>query len=317
MIVVAHQIYRFGPAFSRLRSEPIIDVSSREELLEHLPHATVLAISNLWRTEFLERAPHLQFIQSTSAGMDWFEFPPIARRGIRLASAQTSNEAAVAEHAIALMLSLTRHLHYARDNQAQRLWRTPASKPDCREAEVNGKTLTVVGLGRIGRRVVRVAKALGMRTIGVRRTPRDEGDGPDEVVSPDRLLEAISRADVVVLTCPLTAETDKLIGIEQLSAMKTSGLLINVARGRVVDQSALISALQSGVIAGAALDCFVEEPLPPSSPLWGYSNVLITPHSAGNTQRYEDNVAAILAENIARLEAGASRLLNQVNLQEE
>jgi phosphoglycerate dehydrogenase-like enzyme len=156
-----------------------------------------------------------------------------------------------------------------------------------------------------------------MRTIGVRRTPRDEGNGPDEVVSSDRLLEAISRADVVVLTCPLTAETDKLIGIEQLSAMKTSGLLINVARGRVVDQSALISALQSGVIAGAALDCFVEEPLPPSSPLWGYSNVLITPHSAGNTQRYEDNVAAILAENIARLEAGASRLLNQVNLQEE
>jgi D-2-hydroxyacid dehydrogenase (NADP+) len=126
------------------------------------------------------------------------------------------------------------------------------------------------------------------------------------------LREVLPQADIVALTCPLTPQTEKLINADALAAMKPSAYLINVARGRVVDEPALISALNSGWIAGAALDCTVEEPLPESSPLWNFDNVLITPHTAGETRRYEDNVLDILLENLERLWRGDTELKNQI-----
>jgi phosphoglycerate dehydrogenase-like enzyme len=317
MIVIAHHIYRLGEAYGRLRNDPLIEVSTRDDLRRYLPEATVLAISRFWRNDLLDLAPRLRVIQSISAGTDQFDVGQISRRGIRLASAQTANEVAVAEHAIALMLSLTRQLHYARDHQTLRAWRDLPPVRASREVEVSGKVLAVVGFGRIGRRVARIAKALGMNVIGVQRRPPACDEHADVLVSSDKLNGALEHADIVLLTCPYTAETEKLIGRAQFSVMKSSALLLNVARGRIVDQDALISALEAGELAGAALDCFVEEPLAPSSPLWSFPNVIITPHSAGNTQRYEANVAAILAENVTRLESGALKLLNQVNFLEQ
>jgi len=132
------------------------------------------------------------------------------------------------------------------------------------------------------------------------------------VVADSKLLDVLPKADYVALTCPLTPQTEKLINAAALKAMKPSAFLINVARGKVVDEPALISALTSGRIAGAGLDCTVEEPLPDASPLWDMSNVLITPHTAGETRAYEDNVIDLLLENLDRLWRGETELKNGI-----
>ena len=151
-----------------------------------------------------------------------------------------------------------------------------------------------------------------MRVIGIRRDPRAGAGHADGVHAMSELRTLLPQADFVVLTCPLTAETEKLIDADALGRMKPSAYLLNVARGRVVDETALIDALARRQIRGAALDVTVEEPLPAASPLWAMENVLITPHTAGETCGYEDNVLAIMWENLARLWRGETELLNQV-----
>src|SRR5262249_18283775 len=156
------------------------------------------------------------------------------------------------------------------------------------EDELGGKTLLVVGLGRIGSHLAGLARAFGMRVIATKRDPGAGGENADDVFSQGRLHEVLPLADFVALTCPLTPQTQGLISAQALSLMKPSAYLINVARGKVVDEGALIEALAAGRIAGAGLDCTVEEPLAAASPLWDIPNVLITPHSAGETRKYED-----------------------------
>ncbi|HZZ23854.1 MAG TPA: NAD(P)-dependent oxidoreductase, partial [Roseiarcus sp.] len=235
-----------------------------------------------------------------------------AKRGVRLANAQGVNERAVAEHAIALILALTRQLHLARDNQREALWRGMIGDRARREQELGGKTLVVIGLGRIGTRLARLARAFDMRVIGVRRTARPAPDAADEVVAQADLARALGEADIVALTCPLTPETQGLIGAAALAALKPGALLVNVARGKVVDEAALLAALADGRVGAAALDCFHEEPLPRESPFWALPNLLITPHAAGETRCYEKNVVDILNENIERLLRGETTLRNQV-----
>ena len=287
------------------------EVRSLDALKAALPQADALVVSGLWRDELLELAPRLRFIQSIGAGTDQFPKAELAARGIRLASAQGVNERAVSEHAMALLLAMALQLHLARDNQHARQWRGMIADIASREVELGGKTLVVVGFGRIGGRLGGLARAFGMHVIGVKRSA-GPSDAADEIVSQDKLPSVLPRADYVALTCPLTPETQGLIGTKALAAMKPSAVLINVARGKVCDELALIEALQSKWIAGAALDCVVEEPLPASSPLWAMSNVLITPHSAGETQRYEDNVIDVLLDNLARLWAGGTELRNGI-----
>ena len=181
-----------------------------------------------------------------------------------------------------------------------------------REDEVAGKTLVIVGYGRIGHRLAKLAKAFDMRVIGVRRSTSGASGPADEVRTISELASLLPQADVVALTCPLTPETTGLIGAAALGAMKRSALLINVARGAVVDEAALVDALQKGGIGGAGIDVTVEEPLPAVSALWGCSNALITPHTAGETQAYEDNVLDILMENLDRLRRGETKLRNEI-----
>ena len=311
-IAFAHAAYQLGDEFAR-RNAPgrHVEVRTFETLREHLAEADVLVVSGLWRNELLEVAPRLRFIQSIGAGTDQFPRELLRERGIRLASAQGVNERAVSEHAMALILALARQLHLARDNQRASAWRGMIADPHKREEELGGKTLVIVGLGRIGTRLARLAWAFDLRVVGVKRSP---GAGPevDAVVHPDRLAEVLPQADFVALTCPLTPETEGLMGAAALAAMKPSAYLINVARGRVVDEPALIETLGERRIAGAGLDTFYDEPLPPSSPLWAMEHVLITPHSAGETRRYEANVVDILAENLERLRRGDAELKNQI-----
>ncbi|HYS49274.1 MAG TPA: D-2-hydroxyacid dehydrogenase [Xanthobacteraceae bacterium] len=311
-ICFAHVAYRLGDRFV-LRKAGLrhVEVRTRDELEARIADAHVLVVSGLWRDELIERAPKLRFIQSIGAGVDQFDRDALRARGVRLASAQGVNERAVAEHAMALILALMRHLPAARDDQRRRHWRGMISDPARREDELGGKTLLIVGLGRIGSRLAGLARAFGMQVIGAKRDPATGAAAADQVVAQDRLADVLPQADIVALTCPLTPQTEKLIGESALRLMKPSAYLVNVARGRVVDEPALIAALEAGRIAGAALDCTVEEPLPPSSPLWGLDNVLITPHTAGETRRYEDNVIDVLTENLERLWRGETELKNQ------
>jgi phosphoglycerate dehydrogenase-like enzyme len=264
----------------------------------------------LWRNELIPLAPRLCFIQSISAGTDQYSRELLGAAGIRVASAQGSNERAVAEHAIALILALARKLPEARDNQLAKKWRGMIGEIARREDELGGKTLVIVGLGRIGTRLAQLARAFDMKVVGVRRDASKGGEA-DRVVGEKELLGVLPEADFVALTCPLTPTTENLIDAKALAAMKPSVYLVNVARGKVVNEPALVAALGRGGIAGAALDCVWQEPLPADSVLWGLPNVLVTPHTAGETQRYEDNVIDLLMENLERLWRGEGALRNQ------
>jgi len=312
-ICFAHVAYRMGERFA-LRNTGLqsFEVRSLDELSSRIGEADVLLVSGLWRNEMIAKAPRLAFIQSISAGLDQYSRDDLRAAGIRLASAQGANERAVAEHAIALMLALARQLPQGRDNQTALKWRGMISDIAQREDELGGKTLVIVGMGRIGSRLATLAKAFDMRVIGVKRDPSKGQGAADAVVAQARLLDVLPDADFVALTCPLTPETEKLIDVRALAAMKRSAYLINVARGRVVDEPALIKALADGTIAGAAVDCAWEEPQPATAPLWTAKNIMITPHTAGETRRYEDNVLDLLMENLGRLQRGETELKNGV-----
>jgi phosphoglycerate dehydrogenase-like enzyme len=311
-ICFAHGAYRMAERF-QLRNAGIahVEVRTVEDLTRQLPGADVLVVSMMWRNELAGISKRLKFIQSISAGTDQYDKQLLRERGVRVASAAGVNAQAVAEHTMALILALSRRLPEARDNQRARHWRGMIGEIAGREFELAGKTLLVVGMGRIGSRLVRLAKAFDMRVIATKRDPSTETEGADAVVGTDRLHEMLGQADIVALTCPLTPQTQNLIDAGALAAMRPGAHLVNVARGRVVDEPALIRSLQEGQIAAAALDVTWEEPLPAASPLWSMPNVLITPHTAGETRAYEDNVIDILLENLDRLWRGAP-LRNEV-----
>ena len=312
-ICFAHVAYRMADRFAaRQTGIRHFQVHTLEEFTARIGEADVVSVSMMWRNELIARAPKLKFIQSISAGLDQYSREALKAAGVRLASGQGVNARAVAEHAMSLILAMTRQLHFARDNQVKHHWRGMIGDLSKREDELGGKTLLIVGLGRIGSHLATLARAFGMRVIATKRDIASGAGAADAVFTNDALIEHLPRADFVALTCPLNAQTERLINARALVAMKPSAYLINVARGRVVDEPALLAALGEGHIAGAGLDCTVEEPLPASSPLWDIPNVLITPHTAGETRRYEDNVIDLLLENLDRLWRGETELKNGV-----
>ena len=312
-ICFAHAAYQMQDRFEA-RSTGIrsVEVRDRAALEGAIGGAEVLVVSGLWKNDLIPLAPKLRFVQSISAGVDQYGRPEMAAAGIRLASAQGANARAVSEHALALILALSRLLPEARDNQARKHWRGMIGDLTRREDELGGKTLLIVGLGRIGGRLAQLAKAFDMTVIGIRRDPAGGAGAADEVHGLDKLKSLLPRADFVALTCPLTPETEGLIDAEALALMRPDSYLVNVARGRVCVESAVVAAMARSQIAGAALDCTEVEPLSPDSPLWAMPNVLITPHTAGETRRYEDNVLDLLMENLGRLWRGEAALKNQV-----
>ncbi|HRK19058.1 MAG TPA: D-2-hydroxyacid dehydrogenase [Hyphomicrobiaceae bacterium] len=309
----AHAAYQMADRF-QARNTGIrhFQVRALDDLRTRAAEADVIVVSMMWRNDLLASCPKLRFVQSISAGVDQYDKDAFRSAGVRLASAAGVNANAVAEHAIALMLALDRQLPMARDNQAKKFWRPMAATIAAREAELAGRTLVIVGLGRIGERVARLARAFDMHVIGVKRNPSTGSEGCHEVVATSDLERVLPKADVVVLACPLTAETENLIGARALALLKPTAHLVNVARGKVVDEAALAAALSSGALKAAALDVTREEPLAEASPLWAMPNVFITPHTGGETQAYEDNVIDILMENLDRLWRGEARLRNEI-----
>lgn len=312
-ICFAHVAYRFAERYGqRGGTLKHFEVRSLDELEALIGEADVLLVSGMWRNHLAAKAPRLKFIQSISAGVDQYDRGVLAGAGIRLASAQGANANAVSEHAISLILAIARRLPEARDNQARKHWRGMIGDLTRREDELGGKTLLVVGIGRIGGRLARLAKAFGMNVIGLRQDPSKGSEGADEIHGMDQLMAQLPRADYVALTCALTPETRGLMGAAQFAAMKPASILVNVARGAVCVEADLVAALASGHLDAAALDVTAEEPLAEASPLWTMPNVFITPHTGGETRAYEGNVLDLMDENLARLRRGEATLKNQI-----
>jgi phosphoglycerate dehydrogenase-like enzyme len=288
------------------------EVRAYDDLVKRIGEADVVLASGMWKNELIPHASKLKFIQSISSGMDQYSRELLGAKGIRLASAAGVNARAVAEHAIALILAIARRLPEARDNQHRKMWRGMIGDLAQREDELGGKTLLVVGMGRIGSHLARLAKAFDMKVVGIRRDPKAGANGADSIHGMGDLVKLVPDADFVALTCALTPETTGLMGAAAFAAMKPSSVFVNVARGKVADEAALIKTMQGSKIWAAALDVTADEPLPADSALWSMPNVFITPHTAGETRAYEDNVLDILMENLDRLWRDEKTLRNQV-----
>ena len=313
VIHFSHVAYRLAERFALRRTGlEHFQTWNRADALARIGEAHVLVLSGVWSSEMLAPAANVRFIQVCAAGYDQFDLDALRARGVRLANASGVNRNAVSDHAMALLLALVRHLHTGRDRQREHAWRGMISDLGQREDELAGKTMVIYGLGAIGSRLARLARAFGMTVIGIKRDTASHDGSADEVRPPDRFLASLAEADVVALTCPLTPQTEDLIDAPALARMKPGAYLINVARGRCVNEQALIAALERGAIAGAGIDTTREEPLGADSALWDLDNAVITPHTAGETRKYEDNVMDILIENIRRLQRGEDALVNQI-----
>lgn len=312
-ICFAHAAYQMKARFdARNTGINSFQVRSYDEFVQRVGEADVVSASGMWKNDIIPHAPKLKFVQSISSGMDQYSKELLGAKGIRLASAAGVNARAVAEHALALILAVARRLPEARDNQHKKVWRGMLGDLTQREDELGGKTVLIVGMGRIGSHLAKLAKAFDLKVIGIRRDPKAGTNGADEIYGMGDLVKLVPQADIVALTCALTPETTGLMSADAFAAMKPSSMFINVARGKVADEAALIKTMEGNKIWAAALDVTAEEPLPAASPLWTMPNVFITPHTAGETRAYEDNVIDILIENLDRLWRGEATLRNQV-----
>ena len=312
-ICFAHAAYQMKARFdARNTGINSFQVRSYDEFVQRVGEADVVSASGMWKNDIIPHATKLKFVQSISSGMDQYSKELLGAKGIRLASAAGVNARAVAEHALALILAVFRRLPEARDNQHKKVWRGMLGDLTQREDELGGKTLLIVGMGRIGSPLAKLAKAFDMKVIGIRRDPKAGTNGADEIYAMDDLVKLVPQADIVALTCALTPETTGLMSAAAFAAMKPSSVFVNVARGKVADEAALIATMEGSKIWAAALDVTAEEPLPAASPLWTMPNVFVTPHTAGETRAYEDNVIDILIENLDRLWRGEATLRNQV-----
>lgn len=282
---------------SKLDQVELICSNDHQETVSHIQDADVL-IEHGYDTQLFEYAEDLQWIQSLSAGYDRYDLEYLREHDIVLTTVSGVHAKPVADHVMGSVLLFERGLHRAIRRQNSSEWRR--WQPD----ELSGKTLAVIGAGSIGTEIARRAKAFGMDVVGTKRDPSTGGEDLDEVYGPGSFHTVLGISDHVVATCPLTDKTRNLFDGQAFGSMDSDAIFVNVSRGDVVEQEALTRALQNAAIKGAVLDVAKEEPLPPNSPLWDLSNVLITPHLAGGSPRYIDRVAELFATNYSFFIAG-------------
>ena len=257
--------------------------------------------------DLVANAPRLRWIQSLSAGVEGNLSPEVVARGILVTNGAGIASNGIAEQVLAVILAFCRNLHVAARLQREARWDRTAVMAGIGAPirELRGSRVAVLGLGPIGEAVARDAAALGAVVRGMRRHPPETPSPPyEQVVGPDGLDALLGWADFVVLAVPHTPETENLIGRRELGLMRPDAYLVNIARGSVIDEAALIDVLRHGGIAGAALDVFEHEPLPASSPLWSLPNVILTPHAAGATPRYFERALELFIGNLERYLAG-------------
>lgn len=275
--------------------------------------AADVAFTWILSPEMVARAPRLRWVHSSAVAVGTLALADLAARGIVVTNSRGVQSAAIAEYAIGSMLALSRRLPLAIRRQDARRWAQNEMIGDVTPWLVQGQRMGIVGLGTIGQAIATRAAAFGMHVVGVRRRPEQAiPDGVKEVVGPDKVGEVIASSDVLVLAAPWTGATDRLIDERAIGSMKRGAVLMNVARGQLVDEAALASALAAGHLAGAVLDVFNEEPLPDSSPLWSLPNVIVTPHTSGFRADHWDAVIGLFEDQLRRFKAGQP-LLNVVD----
>jgi len=282
----------------------ILQSSDENELMRLVENADIL-LAGAFSIEMFRKAKKLKWIQTVGAGVNRFLFLEVVKSRVILTSAGGVHPVPISEHVIGLMLLFCRKLHFFVRDQEERKWERYGEGLMEQVEELSGKTIGVVGLGKIGNEVAEKAKCLGMKVIATKRnanTPKP--DYVDKLIYPKNLKELLAESDFVVLTLPLTRETKRMIGETQLKNMKKTSYLINVARGRIVQEDKLIQALKEGWIAGAGLDTFESEPLPQNSELWSMKNVIITPHCAFNSKESLERLVKTTIENIQAFAAG-------------
>jgi phosphoglycerate dehydrogenase-like enzyme len=255
------------------------------------------------------KSARLKWLHVFNVGVDHPIYAEMLERGVRLTTSSGSTAVPSAHTAIAALLMLARNFPSWIDAQRNRVWR-PMQGNEV-PADLSGQTALILGLGHIGREVARMAKALGLYIVGTRRTLRAVDNPVDELHAPDKVAHLLPRAQWLIIACPLTDETRGLIDAEAIARLPRGARIINIARGEIIQEPALIAALASGHLAGAYLDVFQQEPLPPDSPLWAMPNVLITPHNSGAAAGNDRRVFEIFRENLGRWMRGEA-LLNEV-----
>jgi D-2-hydroxyacid dehydrogenase (NADP+) len=255
--------------------------------------------------EELQAAPRLRWVHTSAVAVETMCLPELFARGVAVSNTRGVQAWPIAEHAIAMVLALSKQLPFALDQQRASRWAQNEFVGERQPSLLRGRTVGLIGVGTIGADIAKLASAFGMRVVAVRRrADLDRPKGVDEILPIDRLDRFLPMLDVLVIAAPLTPDTDRLIDAGALARMKRGALLVNVGRGRIVDNAALVKALQSGHLAGACLDVFEQEPLPAGDPLWTCPNVIITPHTSGFRRGHWDEVLDLFSENIRRFERG-------------
>ena len=287
-----------------------VRADSDEETLERIAGADA-AFSARLRPEHVAAARRLRWVHSAAAGVGNMMFPAMVDSPIEVTNSRGVASGPIAEHVIAVTLALFRDLPLALRRQAEGEWAQNEFQSRPPLLTLAGSRMLIVGLGSIGGATARLAAAFGAHVVGIRRTAGAPPDGVAAVHGPDRLLDELALADVIVVAAPHTAETTHLLGARELASIKEGAVLVNVSRGKLIDEAALAGALETGRFR-AALDVFEHEPLAAASPLWHNPRVLITPHVAGFFASYWPAAVSIFAENLRRFEAGRP-LLNLVD----
>ncbi len=302
--VASHFVHELPEA--RRPGQPPPKPSAERDFSSVLRDAEVLLAPRKMPSDILARMPSLRWAQAVTAGVDYLTNTGIAGYGVSLTTAAGINTRPVAEYAMAGILYFAKEMDRIRRNQRAHRW----ERHDL--GEIGGRTLGLLGLGAVGSQVAHLATAFGMQVLAIRRSNGIAHAGVDEVWGPERLDELLSRSDYVVVALPLTSSTRAVIDEGRLLSMPPHAVLVNVGRGPVVDEAALLKALQSAWIRGAVLDVFEQEPLPADHPFWEMENVLLSAHLAGLSDRYDARVVDLFCENLLRYLEGLP-LLNVVD----
>ena len=292
-----------APKFPELSIHAVAKEEEIGNFIEKMDILLTIRISD----NLIKKASKLKWIQALTTGVDYIIHLPSLRKEVLITSARGIHGPQMSEMALLLMLALNRNFPQIIRNQDQRVWERWPGKL------LYQKKVGILGVGVIGEEIARKCKAFGMTVFGIDIVKR-KVDAVDYFYGPEELLQVIQEVDYFIIVAPNTPQTQKLVGVKVFSSMKPTAFLISIGRGEIVDEEALIHALKTGQIAGAALDTFWTEPLPKDHPLWEIKNVIITPHVGGLSDIYVEQVLPIFEENLRRFLQGERK--NLINLVE-